>query len=44
MSQIIDIQTRIDASLIGKNAKVLEDNKKPNTINLMLGDLSYIKL
>lgn len=43
-TDIIDISTRIDNSLIGKNVKLNRVQKKPNALNFVIGDNSRVDI
>jgi glucose-1-phosphate thymidylyltransferase len=43
-AKISNLNTRIDASLVGYNATVSTKNTKPRTLNLFIGDNSDVKL
>jgi glucose-1-phosphate thymidylyltransferase len=43
-SQVIDIGSRLEDSLIGKNVKIAKDSKKPRAYRMMLGDNSEVSV
>ncbi|MFQ3548394.1 MAG: glucose-1-phosphate thymidylyltransferase [Armatimonadota bacterium] len=43
-SQVLDIDSRIEDSLIGKNVKIHKTNKKPKAYRIMVGDNSEVDL
>ena len=43
-SSIIDVNYRIDSSLIGKNSKITKKGKVPKSISMMVGDMADIQL
>lgn len=43
-TEIMDIHTRIDNSLIGKNAKLFHRTTKPKALNFVIGDNSRVDL
>jgi len=43
-SRIVNVSTRIQDSLVGRNATITQSDRKPRSINLNLGDYSQIDL
>ncbi|QQE79201.1 glucose-1-phosphate thymidylyltransferase [Alicyclobacillus sp. SO9] len=43
-TQIVDISTRIDSSLIGKNVRLNRGKQKPKALNFVLGDNSSVEI
>jgi glucose-1-phosphate thymidylyltransferase len=43
-TKIIDLPSRFDNSIIGKEVDISKNFKKPNTVNFILGDRSKIKM
>ena len=43
-TKIIDLPSRLDNSIIGKEVEISKNIKKPNAINLILGDRSKIRM
>lgn len=43
-SQVIDVRTRIQDSLIGRHAFITQSDRKPRSINVNLGDYSHVDL
>ena len=43
-TKIIDLPSRLDNSIIGKEVEITENNEKPNVIKLIIGDRSKIFL